>query len=229
MMFEISQTWYTAYPAAHLGLLVMREVANPPQHSGLDELKAELETSLRADYSRFDRTALENLPVMKAYNGYYQRFKKTYHVQLQLESIVHKGKTIPRVAALVEAMFMAEVKNQLLTAGHDLDLLDLPASLDVASGAESYTLMRGSPQTLKNGDMFIRDRAGVISSIIYGPDQRTQIRPETRAVIFTVYAPPGISTGLVRTHLEDIRSYVRVVAPRAVTDLNAVLPGDSFP
>jgi hypothetical protein len=31
-----------------------------------------------------------------------------------------KGKAIPRQAALVEAMFMAELENLILTAGHDL-------------------------------------------------------------------------------------------------------------
>ena len=44
-----------------------------------------------------------------AYNACYKGFKKTYHVQLQLESVALKGRSIPRVAALMEAMFMAEL------------------------------------------------------------------------------------------------------------------------
>ncbi|GAI35107.1 unnamed protein product, partial [marine sediment metagenome] len=60
------------------------------------------------------------------------------HVLLQLESIVFKNKSIPKVASLVEAMFMAEIKNLLLTAGHDLDAIDLPIKLDVSSGGEKY-------------------------------------------------------------------------------------------
>ncbi|MFN8461858.1 MAG: hypothetical protein U0X93_08840 [Anaerolineales bacterium] len=74
-------------------------------------------------------------------------------------SIVLKGKSIPSVASLVECMFMAEVKNMLLTAGHDLDKLQLPLTLDVTQGTESYTLMRGA-QTVKAGDMTISDQAG---------------------------------------------------------------------
>ena len=84
---------------------------------------------------------MEAIPSLQVYDAYYKRFKKTYHVQLQLESIAFKGKSIPSVAALVEAMFMAEVKNMLLTAGHDLDTLQLPARLDVTKGDEVYTLM----------------------------------------------------------------------------------------
>ena len=61
--------------------------------------------------------------MIQAYAAYYERFNKTYHVQLQLESVALKGKSIPRVSALVEAMFMAELENLLLTAGHDLDVV----------------------------------------------------------------------------------------------------------
>ena len=56
---------------------------------------------------------------------------------------------------------------------------------------------------------------GILSSIIYGPDRRTQIRSETQQVLFTVYAPPGIAGQLVCQHLQDIRDYVRLVAPEA--------------
>ena len=159
------------------------------------------------------------MPVLQAYNAYYRRFKKSYHVQLQLESMVFKGKGLPSVAALVEAMFMSEVKNLLLTAGHDLDKTQGPLTLQVAQGDETYLLLRGQPQTLKAGDMFIADDAGVLSSIIYGPDQRTAIGPETRRAVFTVYAPPGIAAPAVQEHLEDIRHNVLCIAPAAQVEL----------
>jgi hypothetical protein len=63
--------------------------------------------------------------------------------------------------------------------------------------------------------MMIRDRNGIISSIIYGPDQRTQITPDTRNVIFTVYAPPGINEQTVVEHLQHIKENVLIVAPQA--------------
>jgi DNA/RNA-binding domain of Phe-tRNA-synthetase-like protein len=218
-MFEVSETWRAAYPTACAGVLAMRDVSNPPQHPELDDLKMALESQLRADLGGLDRGALAALPVLQAYEAYYRRFKKTYHVQLQLESILWKGKSIPRVAALVEAMFMAELKNLLLTAGHDLDAIQPPITLDVAQGDEQYTLLRGEAQTLKSGDMLMRDLAGVISSILYGPDQRTQITAGTRRVTFTVYAPPGIGEAAVAAHLHDIQGYVQVIAPQAGTEL----------
>ena len=225
-MFEITPAWKSAFPGAHVGVLAMREVANPVHHVALEKLKAELESGLREQFKGQDRTALSSHPVLQVYGEYYKRFKKTYHVQLQLESIVMKGKSIPSVASLVEAMFMAEVRNMLLTAGHDLDLLQLPLTLDVSDGTESYTVMRGEVQSLKAGDMFIGDTVGIISDIIYGPDQRTQINANTRNVVFTVYAPAGIGEQAVFQHLQDMRDYVLVIAPQAQVELLQVFGGE---
>lgn len=193
----------------------MRNVSNPAHHTELEKKKTELEEALRSRFAGQDRAAIASHPVLKVYGEYYKKFKKTYHVQLQLESIVLKGKSIPSVASLVECMFMAEVKNMLLTAGHDMDKLQLPLTLDVTQGTESYTVMRGEEQILKAGDMMISDQAGIISNIIYGPDQRTQITESTRNVVFTVYAPAGIDEQLITSHLQDMRDYVLIIAPQA--------------
>jgi DNA/RNA-binding domain of Phe-tRNA-synthetase-like protein len=218
-MFQISDHWKTTYPDTHAGVLVMRDVINPASHVELEQRKIALEQNLRSRYGDQDRAALTQLPILQAYAAYYRRFKKTYHVQLQLESIVFKGKSMPSVAALVEAMFMAEIKNLLLTAGHDLDSLQLPLTVDVSRGDERYMLLRGQEQELKAEDMFIHDSAGVISSIIYGPDQRTAINAQTHNVVFTVYAPDGITEETVAHHLRDLQQNVLLIAPNASTEL----------
>jgi DNA/RNA-binding domain of Phe-tRNA-synthetase-like protein len=214
-VFHLTDAWRVAYPDAHVGFLVMHEVNNPASHPELDRLKQALEAQLRAQCAGQDRNALASFATLPAYAAYYKPFNKTYHVQAQLESIVFKGKPIPSVAALVEAMFMAEVKNLLLTAGHDFARLQLPVSVSVARGDERYTLLRGQEQTLKAGDMCMADRTATISSIVYGPDDRTHISPDTRSVLFAVYAPSGIQPSAVQAHLQDIRDYVRVVSPDA--------------
>lgn len=218
-MFQVSDSWKASYPNAHAGVLVMREVINLPHHAELEQRKAALEEELRVRFAGQDRAALLSHPILQAYDAYYRQFKKTYHVQLQLESILFQGKSIPSVAALVEAMFMAEVDTLLLTAGHDLDAVRLPLTLDAAQGTETYTLLRGEPQTPKAADMMIVDGEGIISSIIYGPDQRTQITAQTRNVIFTTYAPSGISEEAVANHLQEIQRNVELIAPNGKVEL----------
>jgi DNA/RNA-binding domain of Phe-tRNA-synthetase-like protein len=214
-MLVISEAWKAAYPGAVAGALVMHNATNPNHHPALDGRKAELENELRSRFSDCDRAALKALPRIQAYNAYYKRFKKTYPVQAQLESVALKGRSIPHVAALVEAMFMAEVKNLLLTAGHDLETIQAPVRLDVADGSERYTLLNGQEKVLKPGDMMMADGQGVISSVIYGPDRRTQITLATRHVFFAVYAPAGIGEQAVYQHLQDIQANVALVAPDA--------------
>ena len=219
VQFDVTQAWKSAFPGAHAGVLVIQNVVNPASYLELERAKEDLMGDLRTRYGGLERSQLLALPALQVYYAYYKRFKKTYHVQLQLESILFKGKSIPSVAALVEAMFMAEVKNMLLTAGHDLDTLQMPIRLDVTSGEEVYTLMRGQPQQVKPGDMIISDGQGIMSNIIYGPDQRTQIQPGTRNVLYTTYAPAGIEVASITRHLQDIERYVRIFSLDARTEL----------
>jgi DNA/RNA-binding domain of Phe-tRNA-synthetase-like protein len=215
MDLHIAEAWQATYPGAVMGIMTMEKVSNPEQHAGLEERKTAVETALREQFQGAAAAALDALPSIRPYAEYYGRFKKTYHVRMQLESVALKGKSLPRVAALVEAMFMAELQDQLLTAGHDLDALAGEVRLEIAGGDERYVMLNGKEQTLKAGDMALVDEQGIISCIIYGPDQRTRITPATRRALFVVYGPPGITAEMVRRHLENIRDYVQLVSPEA--------------
>ena len=109
---------------------------NPANHPDLDAKMSEIESEIRNNFSEDGRTAIRKLPALQAYAAYYRKFKKTYHVQLQIESVALKNRNLPRISALVSAMFAAELKNQLLTAAHDMSTVQLPVVLDVAKGQE---------------------------------------------------------------------------------------------
>jgi DNA/RNA-binding domain of Phe-tRNA-synthetase-like protein len=222
-MLTINENFLSKYPKAHIGILSMRDVENVAASPQLEACKQELESELRLRFVDKDAKVLDKTHPLPAYNTYYKRFDKTYHVLGQLKSIIYNNKPIPSVASLVEAMFIAELKNGLLTAGHDLDQVKDSLSLNVSIGDEHYTVMRGVDQQLKHGDMYIADSQGVLSAIIYGPDQRTQITPATQNVLFTVYAPEGISAEEVEKHLADIRDLVQLVTPEASVETFEVI------
>jgi DNA/RNA-binding domain of Phe-tRNA-synthetase-like protein len=207
-----SDDWRAAFPGAVVGALAMRGVANPEQSPALEDAKRQLEAEVRAA----PEPAAE--PVLRAYVDYYRARGKTYHVKAQRESVALKGKPIPSRAALVEAMFMAELRNLILTAGHDLDAVEPPLRADVTAGGERYVLLSGAEAVLDGNDMLMADGAGIVSSVLRGPDRRSRITRETRNVLFAVYAPAGIGEDAVRRHLADIRSNVQLVAPDAQTD-----------
>lgn len=135
-----------------------------------------------------------------------------------MESIIFKGKTVPCVAALVEAMFMAELKNGLLTAGLDVDKLKVPLKIDIAKSDERYIGIGGKEQVTKVHDMMIQDGQGIISSILCGPDNRTRITENTKTCMFVVYAPAGIKKYLIEEHFNEIIANIRLFAPNIVVE-----------
>lgn len=211
----LADGWRTAYPGASVGILALDGVENPREHAALVEQVRRVEAALRQQWAGASRTELNQIPEFDAYRGYYRRFGKTYHVQLQFESVVLKGKPLRANGALVLAMFAAELGNRLLTAGHDRALIEGGLSIDVADGGQRYLGIGGQELALQPGDMYIRDEAGILSSVLYGPDDRSKITPGTRQALFCVYAPPGIPPEAVASHLADIAGNVRLVAPQA--------------
>jgi DNA/RNA-binding domain of Phe-tRNA-synthetase-like protein len=214
-MLTISATeaWRTAHPGAIIGVLELSGVVNGSASEALTQRKREIEARLRERYKGLTRAQFLALPVMAEYDRYYTRFKKTYHVQLQLESIVLKDKRLPDVSPAVDANFMAEVETLILTAGHDVDKLRGPIVIDVSRDNDQMTQMNGSARTIQRGDMIMRDAEGVSCSIIYGQDARSPISPTTSRVLYVAYVPPGIAASVVERQLQGIENHLRLVAP----------------
>lgn len=224
-MLTISGTaeWRAAHPGARIGLLEISGVDNTHASPQLNQRKRETEARLRADYAGFSRADFLALPLIAAYEQYYKRFNKTYHVQLQLESIVLKGKSLPDVSPLVDANFTAEVGTLVLTAGHAVDKLIEPVVIDVSREDDEMTLMNGSTRLIRAGDMIMRDAQGVCCSIIYGQDNRSPITAETRHALYVAYAPAGVPQAAIEAQLSQIEANVRLFAPDARLEQSRVL------
>ena len=224
---SVSDGWREAFPEARVGLLALENVANPPSHPELQRRVDEVQTRLRERYANADRAVLAALPVIQAYQRHFRAFGQTYHVLRQLESVALKGRPLASQGALVLAMFAVEVETLLLTAGHDLDAVQPPVILERSTADDRFIGIGGPKYTTRPGDMLMRDAAGIISAVVYGPDARTRLNENTRRVLFTTYAPEGIAEDLLRHHLEQIAELVRVVAPAATTRLLGVFPSSS--
>ena len=114
-------------------------------------------------------------------------------------------------------MFAAEIDAGLLTAGHDLEAISSPLVADVARPGERYLGIGGKAIEVKPGDMLIRDREGILSSVLYGPDQRTRLLPKTSSVLFTTYAPAEIPNDYLDGHQRRLEELVQIQSPSAST------------
>ena len=223
LLISATHEWHAAHTGAIIGLLELSGIENSRTSSELDQRKRETETRLRERYKGFTRQDFLSLPVMSDYERYFKRFNKTYHVQLQVESIVLKGKDLPTVIPLVDSNFMAEVETFVLTAGHDVGKLHGPLLIDVSREGEHITQMNGTFKAIREGDMIMRDAHGICCSVIYGQDNCSPISPETSCVLYVAYAPTGISSGTVDMQLRRIEDNIRLFSPNAFVEYRQLL------
>ncbi|MBI3997921.1 MAG: hypothetical protein HY355_02730 [Armatimonadetes bacterium] len=214
MLIELTPAFHETYPEGIFGALIARGVPNRARPVALGEDQRAVEADLRA---RFTEDTIDADPVARAYAGYYRRFGARYPVTHQARTIL-TGRPIESPSALVATMFTAEVHNLVLTSGHDLETLRWPLRVDAAEEGEVYTKLSGKEQRLRAGDMVVRDQEGVIASVLYGPDLRTRLRPESHAVLFGAWCPVGVARPTVETHLLTIGRLIRREWPDAAID-----------
>lgn len=214
-MLQISATdaWKSTHPGAQIGLLEISGVDNTQPSHALDQEKRAIEARLREKYAGFSREDFLQLPVLQAYHRYYRKFGYTYHVLLQLESVVRKGKSLPAISPLVDANFAAELEMLILTAGHDVARLAAPVLVDVAREGDEITQMGGGRKAVPIGDMVMRDAHGVACTILRGQDNRSPISRSTTHVLYVSYVPDGVTEQQARAQLEAMERYVRTFAP----------------
>jgi DNA/RNA-binding domain of Phe-tRNA-synthetase-like protein len=109
----------------------------------------------------------------------------------------------------------------------DLDALAGTLRVDVAEDGDAYTKLSGKAQTLKPGDMIVRDAEGVIASVLYGPDFRTRLRAESSAALFAAWCPTGLDAAMVEAHLETLTRLLRREWPEVVIEAPRIVSAEA--
>jgi len=211
-MLKIMPLVREIYPDSKFGILAVRALDAGFDRSCMENLKKDEIEKIKTLHDGYERKLIVDKAPMCHYTAYYKQFKKTYHVLLQLESVLLKNRGIPDTDIPVEVMFLAEMKNLLLTAVHDLDKIDGSLAMCAAAGTETYVNISGKTEQLAKDDLYLSDESGVISNILCGPDCRTRISGATKNALYFVYGVDGITEAQIQSHLEDIRSYLSAVA-----------------
>ncbi len=224
-MLEITATdaWRETHPGAQIGLLEISGVDNTQPAPALDQEKRAIEQRLREKYADFSRDDFLKLSVMQTYHRYYRKFGYTYHVLLQLESIVLKGKPLPNISPLVDANFAAELETLILTAGHDVERLEEPLTIDVAHEGDEFTQMGGKTKSISAGDMVMKDAQGIVCSILRGQDNHSPISKATTHALYVSYVPEGVTEAQVQSQLDAMEKHVRLFASDCVVEQAIIL------
>ena len=213
-MFIIDNRVEDTFPGTKAGILIMKNIS---ANRCVEESEiADSLDEMRRRYGHLNRKELKKLYPIRAYTNYYKKFRCSYPVIVQLESVLKGRKTLHVESGLLQTMFLSELESMLLTAGHDLSKLQLPLQLKVTSGNENYRSISGKDVTVVEGDLMICDNFGVISSIMRGPDFRSRITSSTTEVLFTIYAPPGIETNYIETDLRKLEERIKIFSSSSV-------------
>ena len=188
-----------------------------PQPSEWDEdafgaLKERELAILAAEFRDYDRKAVfgEN-----PYYRYFKKYKKTYPVLQQLESVLLKGRPFPSGRPINEIAFLTELRTQVLSGAHDAEQVRGAVEVFCPEEKLPFTGMRGEEVHTYPGDLSARDDGGIIFSMIAGADARTCLRPESRHVFYPFFAAPDTTWDQLLPAMELLASYVRVLAPNA--------------
>ncbi|MGL6216957.1 MAG: hypothetical protein ACRC36_02920, partial [Lacrimispora sphenoides] len=104
-------------------------------------------------------------------------------------------------------------KNLLLTAGHDLEMIEGDLTVNIATEPLNYKGISGKEQQLIKNDLYLSDEKGILSSIMNGPDYRTRITESTQNAIYFIYGVEGVTGPLIHAHLKTISSYLSQTIP----------------
>ncbi len=210
------------YPGFTLGLLAVRNIQGPPDEAALAAAAGRVLSELKIRYEGLPRAEVKRLYPVTPYLVYFKKFDQTYPVQHQLESVLQGRRDLASGPALPRIMFLAEMESLLLTAGHDLDRVEPPLRLAVADDREEYMGISGREAKLVIDDVYLADQRGIISSILKGPDRHTRLTADTKNVLFTVYAPPGVLAADLNRLLDRLAEYLTMAGGEATVELKRI-------
>ncbi len=166
---------------------------------------------LKAAFPEYDRKAVFG---DNPYTRFFKKFKKTFPVLLQFESVLFKDRPFPHGDPVAELPFLAEIETRMLMGAHDAGRVEGPIRLCLAKERESFSGMRGEAHCYPD-DVVGKDDGGIILSMISGADDRTCIHPDTSYVFYPTFGTPGLPKEELERAQDVLCGYINLLSPEA--------------
>lgn len=190
-----------------------------PAHWDVPAFRALVQRELSALRSQFEPETYDRKAVFgeNPYVLFFKKFKKTYPVMLQFESVVLKSQPFPKDNPIREVPFLLEMTTLALSGTHDI--AQVQGEITLCSSTDRTTFMGLAEREIYTypGDVCGRDEGGVIFSSIAGGDLRTRATPDSRHVFYPVFGTPDMPQNDIQKALETLEGYVKTLAPGAET------------
>ena len=155
----------------------------------------------------------------QSYFRYFRKFKKTYPVMMQVESFLLKGKPFPDGRYTNAVAFLTELKTRCLLGSHDADMIEGDLVVYQETERTNFPSIHGGEAHSYPGDFTCKDDLGVVVSMIAGADARTCLNENSSHVLYFAFGTPGMKTETLEGYLNQLETYIKVLAPTAETRL----------
>lgn len=223
MEITISDKLKEAWSNVQLVALIIRNV----QNKDYDDEKLEKEKKAAEQYIRETfkyKKKVEQIVRVMQYDAFYSQFNEIFPVERKIVDIIN-GKEMLSENCLIEIMRINEIVSYCIMSGHDLDAIEENLVLDLASGKEIYIKINGEAEKIKQDDIILKDKRGVIFSLLDGPDNRTKLIRTSKNIIYFVYFPFFISRPALVGIMANFKNYLKIVeGPHAQIERYKIYP-----
>jgi len=156
---------------------------------------------------------VKNDPIFRAYRDFFWRAgidpTKTRPAAEALTRRVLRGRSLPRINTLVDALNGVSLQTKIPFAAFDADLVHGPLDLRFATAGETI-LPIGHLETvvLSGSEIVISDGEKVVALYPHRDSDETKITEKTRAAIILACGVPGVERTYLRQALETCRRYI---------------------
>ncbi|MBF4693076.1 hypothetical protein [Fusibacter ferrireducens] len=187
---------------------------------------------INQDYGMLSRKQLKKKSPIDEYAEYYKRYGYSYPVLGQLESFLKGEKQLEEDIPLLKILLLTELESMLLMAGHDMNAIQMPLTLDRGPQDTEIEYVGISKRNQKIGinDFYIRDTEAVISSVLRGPDYRTRITESTQDALFIIYGlyeTNPLEEELQRT-LDRLEKLLKACSPECIIGAKNIVQKNSL-
>ncbi len=156
---------------------------------------------------------VKNDPIFRAYRDFFWRAgidpTKTRPAAEALTRRVLRGRSLPRINTLVDALNGVSLQTKIPFAAFDADLVHGPLALRFATAGETILPIGHMERLVLGGsEIVISDGEKVIALYPHRDSDETKITEKTHGAIILACGVPGVERAYLRKALERCRRYI---------------------
>jgi hypothetical protein len=172
-------------------MLFSAVIAAQVDAQSFDTAAREFAEKVTGGLSQLSQAVQRNLDT---FESFFARYGQRCPLRGQISSALKRGFP-PSVSAPILALLALEASTGVLMGVQNLDAMSSYVELDVLSSPETFIGMKGLPVTCLAGEVVVRDGAGIVASLLQGPDRRTVVPDPCTNLLFYVFdAYPSLGT-----------------------------------